>query len=326
MLAARSLRLAGSAALLLALSLGAAAKERHVSHHHHHHGHAHDYQDRAEPEPDLGARAAPGAHAPGGGFGLAAAQLIRACSGQAAELQKMPFDVVVNTVRPNDDQRAALEKIRAAAADAVKKLNANCPKDVPAPLAGQLDSIRASLDAIKSALQPLRPVFVSAYAVLDDEQKARLVALAISQQQAENPHQGATQAAQGAAAVTSAAETQEEPVALGCRQWPARLKSWPLSRIESDLSLSDDQHAALYSLMAAIYRAAGGVVASCHEENWITPVARLDAELIQVDALRQCVDTITPALTGFAKSLSDEQTGQLNTALGLSAKSAANAH
>lgn len=320
MLAARSLRLAGSAALLLALSLAAAAKERHASHHHRH-GHAHDYQDRADAGPDVGARAAPGAHAPAGGFGLAAAQLIRACSGQAAELQKMPFDVVVNTVRPNDDQRAALEKIRAAAADAVKKLNANCPKDVPAPLAGQLNSIRASLDAIKSALQPLRPVFVAAYAALDDEQKARLVALAISQQQAEPSHQGATQAEQ----VTSAAETQEEPVALGCRQWPARLKSWPLNRIESDLSLSDDQHAALYSLMAAIYRAAGSVVASCHEENWITPVARLDAELIQVDALRQCVDTITPALTGFAKSLSDEQTVQLNTALGLSAKSAANA-
>ena len=123
---------------------------------------------------------------------------------------------------------------------------------------------------------------------------------------------------QGAGAANAAAGGQTQPVSLGCRQWPALLKNWPLNRIESDLSLSDDQHAALYTLMAAIYRAAGAVAASCHDQNALTPVARLKAELNRVDALRQCVDTIAPALTGFANSLNNEQTAQLNAALGLS--------
>jgi hypothetical protein len=240
--------------------------------------------------------------------------MIRACGAQAAELQKMPFDAVVETVQPNDEQRAALDRIRAAAADAANKLNATCPKDVPARLTDRLDTMRASLDAIKAALSPLRPVFVSAYAALDDEQKARLVAFAVSRQSASpqqgNPHSGQADA-------NAAADDQAQPVSLDCRQWPALLKAWPLQRIDAALSLSDDQHAALYALMATIYHGAGGLEASCHDEKALTPVARLDGELRRVDALRQYVDAIATAFTGFANSLNDEQTAQLNAALGL---------
>jgi hypothetical protein len=77
--------------------------------------------------------------------------------------------------------------------------------------------------------------------------------------------------------------------------------------------------------LAAIYRAAGGVTASCRDENALTPVARLDAELARVDALRQCADAIAPALTGFAKSLNNEQTAQLNAALGVAPQPATTA-
>ena len=111
---------------------------------------------------------------------------------------------------------------------------------------------------------------------------------------------------------------EAQPISLGCGHWPAMLKSWPFRRIESDLSLSDDQHAALYTLMAAIYHAAGSVAAACHDDNALTPVARLDAELNRVDTLRHGVDTIAQAFTGFANSLNNEQTAELNATLGSS--------
>ena len=314
MLAARSLLLSLSAVALIALSLSAAAQARH---HHHRHHHDPNYQDRAEPEPDL--RGASGAQAQPQGNGLApaVAQMIRACDAQAAELKVMPFDAVVETVQPNDDQRTALDQIRAAAAGAVNTLNATCPKDVPARLSDRLDTMRTSLDAIKTALLPLRPVFITAYAALDDEQKARLVALAISRQPAA-AQQGTAHSGQAAAGATSVADNPPRPVALDCRQWPTLLKRWPLQRIESTLSLSDEQHAGLYALMATIYRGAGGLAASCHDENALTPVARLDAELKRLDVLRHYVDAIATALNGFANSLNDEQNAQLNAALELS--------
>ncbi len=300
--------------VLIALSLASAAQARHGRHHHGRHWPGFSYEDRVPQPRDFAPLPERAATPQRSGFVLAVAQIIQACSGQAAELQKMPIDAVVKTVQPSDQQRAALAQIHAAAAEAADKLNASCPKDVPAPLTERLNTMRASLDAIKAALTPLRSAFVDAYAALNDEQKARLVALTMSQQ-VTPAQQGAPQSEQGAA----------QPVSLGCRQWPAMLKSWPLNRIESDLALSDDQHAALYAMMAAIYRAAGGVTASCHDENALTPVARLDAELNRVDALRQCVDAIAPALAGFANSLNNEQNAQLNAALGLSPQPATTA-
>jgi hypothetical protein len=297
---------------LIALSLASAAQARH-HHRYHHEQHGFDYEDRVPParasEPQAG-----GGEPQAAGFALAAAQVIHACGEQAAELQKMPFETVIGTVQPDDEQRAALEQIRAAAADATNKLNATCPRDVPARPSDQLDTMRASLDAIKGGLSPLRPAFVNVYAVLNDEQKARLVALAVSQQGA-SWQQGAPQSQQSAP-TKPAADGEAQPISLGCRQWPAMLKSWPFNRIESDLSLSDDQHAALYTLMAAIYRAAGSVAAACHDDNALTPVARLDAELNRVDTLHQGVDTIAQAFIGFANSLNNEQAAQLNAALG----------
>jgi LTXXQ motif family protein len=304
---------------LIALSLGSGAQARH-GWHHGRHWRGFSYEDRVPQERELAPAPAPprAARPQAGGFAGAVAQIIQACAGQAADLQKTPIDAVLKTVQPSDAQRAALEQIRAAANDAVNTLDASCPKDVPAGLTDRLDTMRASLDAIKAALVPLRPAFVSAYATLNDEQKARLVALSMSQHTAPPSEQGV-------AAANSAAANEAQPVSLGCRQWPAMLKKWPLDRIESELSLSDDQHAALYTLLAAIYRAAGGVAASCHDENALTPVARLDAELARVEALRQCVDAIAPALAGFANSLNNQQTAQLNAALGLSPQPATTA-
>jgi hypothetical protein len=294
-----------TALVVIALGLASAAQARHGTHHHHH------LQDSYSGNRD--AHAGPGRGPPTqpqtGGFAAPTAQMIHACDEQATELKKMPVDAVLNAVQPSGAQRAALEQIRAAAIDAGNKLTASCPKDVPAKLTDRLDTMRTSLDAIKAALSPLRPVFVSAYAALDDEQKARIIVLSLAKPSSSEPESLATAAA-------SDTEDQARPVALDCRQWPGMLKSWPLNRIEGQLSLSDEQQAALYTLMAAIYRNAASLAASCHDDNALTPVSRLDGELGRVEALHQSVDAIAPALAEFVKALSDEQNAQLNAVLG----------
>jgi hypothetical protein len=306
-MSAAGLRFLSLLAALVAIALGLAspAQARHGSHHHHH------WQDYYSGDRDP--HAGPGRGAPAqpqtGGFAAPTAQMIHACDEQATELKKMPVDAVLNAIQPSDAQRASLEQVRATAIDAGNKLTAGCPKDVPAKLTDRLDAMRVSLDAIKAALSPLRPAFVSAYAALDDEQKARIIVLSISKPPSTQP--------QSAATAAGPAPDQALPVALDCRQWPAMLKSWPLNPIEAQLSLSDEQHAALYTLMAAIYRSAASLAVSCHDDNALTPVSRLDGELGRVDALHQSVDAIAPALAGLVNALNDEQNAQLNAILGV---------
>lgn len=292
------------AAFVVVPGVASAAQARHGWHHHH------AWQDYYSGGRDFrGAGRGPPMWSEADGFAVPTEQTIRACDERAAELKKIPIETVLETVQPSDTQRAALEQIRSTAIDAGNKLTADCPKDVPAKLTDLLDTMRASLDAIKAALLALRPAFVSAYAVLDDEQKARIVALSMSKP--------SSQSQSAATAVGPGADDQAQPGAPDCGQWPAVLKSWPLNRIEAELSLSDEQHAALYTLMAAVYRGAASLAASCHDDNALTPVRRLDGELGRVDALHQCIDAIAPPLAGFVNALNDEQNAQLDAMLGV---------
>jgi hypothetical protein len=291
------------AVVLIALSLSSAAQSRHrsssddednVPKRHRHHLVAED----------------------SGAFALGVGQLIGACKAQAADLRAMPFDAVIKAVEPNDTQLAALRQVRDAMAAAASSLAASCPKDSPARPADQLETMRTTLDAIKTALSPLRPVLFNAYAALNDEQKARLVALALSQQVAAQAAQ-AEQIDVHTAAVDPPSANGLQIVPLGCWQWPAMLKGWPLSRAESDMSLSDRQHAAFYVLVASIYRAAVDSEASCRSEDALTPVKRLDIKIAQLDTLSRGIDAIAPALADFVNTLNEEQKAQLNVLLGV---------
>ena len=69
-----------------------------------------------------------------------------------------------------------------------------------------------------------------------------------------------------------------------CQQWVINLRSWPVRQIEDGTSLSDQQHATLYELTAAIYRAAGRLGTSCNADDRFTPPGRLEARQDQLPA------------------------------------------
>lgn len=309
----RLLRVAFAVAGLVLCALST-AEARHGRH-----SHRRDVSSEDREHQDQVARREPsnGAQPPSqiGGFGVAIAQVIHDCKQQAAELQNTPTDIVIETVKPNKQQLAAIERIRSATDDAAKKLNESCPNDVPIGLSERVTTADQALGATKAALVLLRPAFVSAYSSLDDEQKAQLVALEISNGQRTPQVQSVSNNPSASREGGSAT-----PVPFGCGQWSSLLKGWPLNKIEVDPSLSDEERAQLYELMASVYHATGHLAASCQTEEALTPVARLDGEVNRIDILRQCIDGIAPALGRFTSLLNDEQKARFNAALGITAQ------
>ncbi len=107
--------------------------------------------------------------------GVAAPQadrLARACqSGEANP--DWPIGRIEETVRPDERQRAALNELRNANAQAGKIIQSACPSELPLTPTGRLAAMEQRIDAMLQALATLRPALAKFYAALDDEQKAR---------------------------------------------------------------------------------------------------------------------------------------------------------
>ena len=102
------------------------------------------------------------------------------CDQQVVELKKMPLDAVTQIVKPAEDQRQALEQIQSVALNGAKTLTTTCPKKLPEDLTERLAILSHTLEAMAGSLAALRPTFTTFYGLLDDEQKARLVAMGMS--------------------------------------------------------------------------------------------------------------------------------------------------
>jgi hypothetical protein len=185
------------------------------------------------------------------------------------------------------------------------------PKDVHEELGPRLDQLGRGLNAIAASLAALRPALVTFYDALNDEQKARLVAIDFSRKSPSKFDQGERRKANGGVPDDDF-DAARDPV---CRQWVAILRSWPVRQIERAISLSDEQHANLHDLTAAIYRATAGLVGECPAEDSFTALGRLDAKQRQLEALRKGIDAIQPVLSKFEDSLNDSQRTRLAIAV-----------
>ena len=224
-------------------------------------------------------------------------EMIQACGGQAAVLRKLPPETIVQVVRLSDDQRAALDQIRTSADSDAKTLDANCPKRIPAELGAKLDTLDHALSLVADSLSGLRPSVLKFYALLDDEQKGRLVAMRVSGNPASRS--GGKDSASGGGADAEAKSI--------CAQWVANLRTWPVRQIDAGMQLSDAQRAALYELSATIYRSAGHSIGACPADNPVTALGRLDARHNELQAVRQDIEAMRPSTTAFENALNDAQ-------------------
>jgi LTXXQ motif family protein len=246
-------------------------------------------------------------------FGATVEQLIRGCAQESVELKNWPLDLVAQTVAPDEGQRNALEQMRSVAAKAGDTLASACPSDVPAALPAKFDALEQSLGSFMEALDVVRPAIERFYIALNDEQKARLVAMYMSNASAQGKSDQSLRSSRNVRASRDLPVTQQSPI---CQRWADALRAWPIREIETGMVLGDGQRAALYELTASIYRAAGALTASCPTETSFTPLGQIDGKRKRIESLRQAVNLVRPHLSGFADSLNDEQKMRLANVMG----------
>jgi hypothetical protein len=240
----------------------------------------------------LAAYTAPG---PSGRRHRRAVPLQQFCGDDSRELAGNLIGPIQQAVQPNNEaQRAALDDLATALVTASHMIRATCPAQAaftaPQRLAVMQQRIGVMIAARSAVQQPLGKF----YDLLDDEQEARLNALAEERRKASPANRAAETPAQGCAPAQ-----------------PAGLQ-WPAAEIETRLRLNDDQRAAFKVLQEANATAID-VLNACPPQDVTTPPARLDAVEGRLEALQQAVYLVSSALGDFYATLNDEQKAQFET-------------
>lgn len=209
------------------------------------------------------------------------------CREDRREVADLPIDQIGRAIELNEAQWAALDDLGYASIQAAETVRAACPTEVAATAPDRLAAMQQRIEAMISAVTALRPSLEHLYAVLDDEQKARLMAVA------EESRVGAP--------------TAGSP-AQGCS--PAPPLQWSEIEIDARLHPTDVQRPALSALQDATARAAETLRASCQPQDALTPPARLAAVANRLDVMLQAVKLLRPALEDLYATLSDEQKAQ----------------
>jgi hypothetical protein len=213
------------------------------------------------------------------------------CSGQTAGLTDWPIERIAQTVEPNDAQRAVLDELKDATAQALDILKAACPTALPSTPTGRIAAMRQRLDAMLQAVRTVRPVVEKLYQSLNDEQKARFNALG-----PDNPDQ----------------QQAQRNLTQVCGERASGIASLPLERIERAVRPDGAQRSALKELQDATSEAVNLLNSDCPTYQALTPVGRLQAMEQRLDAMLRAVQTVQPALEKFYGSLGDEQKERFN--------------
>jgi hypothetical protein len=238
---------------------------------------------------ELAAYAGPGPH---GRRSRRVPRLPQLCSDDGSDIAVLPIDQVRVAMQPNEAQRAALDDLANALISAAQMIRASCPAQAAFTAPGRLAVMQQRIGAMMQAALAVQPPLVKFYDLLDDEQEARLNALAEDRRK--------MSAANGATEVPAQSCGAAQPAAL----------QWPADEIEARLHPNDAQRAALKVLQDANARAVDILNNACPPEGAITLPTRLDAVDGRLDAMQQAVSLMSAALKDFYDTLSDEQKAQ----------------
>ena len=213
------------------------------------------------------------------------------CSGQTSGLTVWPIERIAQTVEPNDAQRAILDELKGATAQALDQVKAACPTALPSTPTGRIEAMRQRLEAMLAAVRTVRPVLEKFFDSLNDEQKARFNALS-----PDNPDQ----------------QQAQRDLTQVCGARASGIAGLPLERIERAVRPDDAQRSALNDLQNATAEASNLLSSGCPTYRALTPVGRLQAMEQRLDAMLHAVQTVQPALEKFYASLGDEQKERFN--------------
>jgi hypothetical protein len=113
-------------------------------------------------------------------------------------------------------------------------------------------------------------------------------------------------------------------MAQSCDEEAAEVTGWPIDQIQSAVQPNPQQTALLDDLGNAIVEASHQIKIHCPTSVAFTPTMRLDQMQQRLQALVDAVNVISPPLTKFYDSLSDEQKARFNAIAPPAPKTAAN--
>jgi len=106
--------------------------------------------------------------------------------------------------------------------------------------------------------------------------------------------------------------TLTENMAQSCNDEAAEVTGWPIDQIQSAVQPNPQQTALLDDLGNAIVEASHQIKTHCPTSIAFTPTARLDQMHQRLQTLIDAVNIVSPPLTKFYDSLSDEQKARFN--------------
>jgi hypothetical protein len=219
-------------------------------------------------------------------------QLAEMCGDDSREIAGLPIDRIQQAIQPNDAQRAALDDLANASIKAAQQIKAACPAQIALTAPGRLAAMQQRIEAMISAVETVQPALQKFWDLVNDEQRARLNAIAQDQRQNERTKDG------------------NRSLVESCQAAQASVPQWPEAEIEARLHLNEAQRTSLAALKDATAKAADMLKASCPTTEPITPPARLEAITNRLETMQQAVKIVRAALDDFYGKLDDEQKAQ----------------
>jgi hypothetical protein len=214
------------------------------------------------------------------------------CGDDRREMAGLPIQQIQQAIQPNEAQRAALDDLANAWIFAGQMIRATCLTQTAFTAPSRLAIMHQRIGAMIAALSAVREPLGKFHDLLEEDQEARLNALAEDRRR------------------TSTTNAAAEAAARGCGTAQSAVLPWPAGEIEARLHPNDTQLAALKVLKDATTRAVEILTAECQPAEAITSPARLDAVEVRLADMQQAVHLVSTALEAFYAVLSDEQKAQ----------------
>jgi len=103
------------------------------------------------------------------------------CGDDSRDIAGLPIVQIETAIQPTETQGAALDELGNASIAAAQSIRAACPTQIILTAPGRLAAMQQRIEAMVSAVATVQPALEKFYALLNDEQKARLNALADDQ-------------------------------------------------------------------------------------------------------------------------------------------------
>jgi len=222
---------------------------------------------------------------------------------EASDTGGLPVDRIAAAITPNELQRTALDELASAWLAARDTIRAACPAQAPATASERLGLMRERLEAMIKATDEVAQPLSKFVDLLNDDQKARLEALANERRTALAAIQ--RKDAQAAAACQADYDPRYDEKAQ--RQYEQLVQQqWPAEDVAATLKLDEVGRARFEVLQDATLRTME-TLSACPRQAAATPQARLAAVKARLQTMLQSVGGISDALDDFQADLSDEQ-------------------